>query len=216
MRLTAARRRTRRYLEKHGARASIERKVGAAWEPVADAVPVMVQMGAVGPSGIDPYTATSDQYQAPRLSFPHDTDVAVGDRVTLAGGRGTVPELVTIAALVYGNLDVTRDAMGATEELAVETHTVTIQRWDDTAGEYRDVLTADARAVTTDVGALDTSNRGSTATVRRGTLVFEPVPAEPIGEGDWILGIPWASGATVTVVRPIVGDRLEVQFRFTA
>lgn len=214
MRLASARSRMGHYLHEHGARATILRKIGEAWEAVAADVPVMVTMGQPGPAAIDPQMATSDQSQSPRLSFPHGTDVQIGDRVELTATEGSVPTILTVSAEAYSSLNVTRDVTASVEETAVETYIVTIQRFSDEEEAYIDVLEAPAQVVTTAVGERELTEQGATATRREGTLIFRPVPEEPVSPGDWILGVPWAAGAVVTQVRPVVGDRLELTFRY--
>lgn len=214
MRLAQARARTLRYLHRHGARATIERKIGEAWTEIASDVPVMVHMYTPGPGGIDPWAATSDQSQSSRLSFPHDADVQLGDRVQLTSAQGSVPQLMTIAAESYSSVNVTRDVVGTVEEIAVERYVVTIERYNADSGEYDVIWTGDAQAVTTNVGERPVQQQGAVGVSRNGTLIISPVPAAQIVEGDWILGVPFAQGAQITTVRAIVGDRLELAFRY--
>ena len=214
MQLATARRRMRAYMERHGGRATIQRKIGASWATLASDVPVMIEPRA-GIGTIDPYSATSDSGQAPQLRFPWGTDLALGDRVELTATEGVVPGMVTISALDYDSLSVAIGASGTVEETAVETYTVTIERYSAATGGYVQVLTAEAQAVTTFVGEIARDEEGARGATRPGTLIFTPAPSVTIGVGDELLGIPWARAARTTAIRPTVGDRLEVEFTYT-
>lgn len=211
--LSRARTRMNDYLTKHGGRATIERKIGGAWTVVAPDVPVMIQTRPAATS-VDPYGATSDTAQQSQLSFPYGTDIETGDRLRLRAPEGSAPETMIVAARAYNSMDVSTDVIGAVEETAVETYTVTIERWEEATGAYTSVLTTEAQAVTTDVGARQSTAEGARGTTMTGTLIITPVPAEPIGAGDWILGIPWATAAQITNVRPVVGGRGEYVFSY--
>lgn len=216
MRLQQARARLTRYLTKHGGRATIERKIGEAWSPVAEGVPVMVQLPAASATGVDPYTATSDQGQIPRLSFPHDTDVQSGDRIRVTDpGQGAVAPVLIVAGEAHSTLNASRDVTAVVEETGVETWPVAIERYEEASGAYVPVWSGEAAAVTTTVGQQDYRQSGAAGTARLGTLIIEPAPAVPVGVGDWITGIPWAKGARVTLVRPVVANRLELGFSYT-
>lgn len=213
MRLDFARARMNAYLAAHGGRMTISRKSGATWETVASDVPVIAEsrqrQGAIEPMGASP-----DMAQVTQLSVPFGTDLQAGDRAALTLPNGTAPEPLTISAVEHNSLDVMTQATAMVEQLAVETYPVTITRYDEETGQYLGVLTAEAQVVIENVGIVETRESGTTGARRAGTLIFTPVPAVPLGVGDWIEGIPWARAATITLIRPVVGTRLEVEFRF--
>lgn len=212
MRLAHARARMNAYLARHGGTMTILRKVGEAWEEI-DTVRVMAEarqrQGAIEPVGASP-----DAAQITQLSVPFGTDLMVGDRVELLLPDGTAPETMTIAAIEHNSLDVVTQATAMVEQIGVETYPVTITRYDEETGQYLGILTAEVQIVVDNVGIVETRENGATGARRSGVAIFTPVPSVELGVGDWIEGIPWARAATISLVRPIVGNRLEAEFRF--
>lgn len=213
MRLAHARKRMAAYLARHGGRATISRKTGAAWTVVAADVPLISESRS-RQADIDPMRASPDEAQFTHLSLPFGTDIRPGDRVVLTLPDGRAPGTLTVASVEHNSLDVATQADAAIEQSAVETYRVTIERWEDATGSYVPVLAADAAILVEPFGVIQTREHGTSGAGRTGTLVFDPAPDAAIGVGDWITGIPWARAATVSLVRPVVGDRLEVEFRF--
>jgi hypothetical protein len=225
--LDAARDRLLAYMVQAGATATISRKqllygeeglpIGESWEPVAVKVPLLVETRRAAAGQIDPAVATADEANRRELTLPHDTDLRPGDRLTATAPRGTgisPLQVLTVSAIAMHSLAPGLGATATIEENAVEQYAVTIERWDDAAGEYAVITTQTAWAVTGRPG-LHRSERGAAGARVTGTLIFEPVPAATLVPGDTVLGIPWASGATLTRLHPIVGSRLEASFHYT-
>lgn len=211
MRLERARARARRYLERHGTRATIARKTGETWETVDTDAPVMVEAEAGGASvPIDALEATRDGEQFYRLSFRAGYDVRPGDRVT----ADSTAAVLTVATVAETSLDVYRQATALTERTALETWPLTFERWSEAAQDYIELLQVEAQASAAPVATSGDSD-GATGTTAGGVVTISPVPTVALGPGDWITGIPWAPGATISRVRPVVGNRLEIEYQYT-
>jgi hypothetical protein len=225
--LDAARARLLAYMTAAGARATIRRKViiygeeglplGDSWQTIATDVPVLVETRRSAAGRIDSQTATADDTHHRELTLPHDTDLRAGDRLTVTAPQGTgidPDQVLTISAVDMHSLAPALAATGTIEENAVEPYPVIIERWDETAGEYVVILRQRAQVVVNRPGS-GVAQRGAAGTRVAGTLIFDPAPDVALRPGDSLLGVPWASGATLTQILPVVGSRLEVAFEYT-
>lgn len=211
MRIERARTRAAAYLARHGARATIERKIGAAWTVIDTDVPMMVealQGGAAVP--VDALESARDGQQLYRLSVKSGYDLRAGDRVRVDSTR----DVLTVATVLETSLDVYRQAVALTEAQAVETYPLTFERWSEATGDYAVILVTEGQA-SADRPATGTDGDGASGGIVTGVVTLSPPPAVALGEGDWIVGIPWATGAQIARVRPVVGARLELDFRAT-
>jgi hypothetical protein len=210
-----------------GARATIRRKViiyseeglplGDSWQTIAADVPVLTETRRSSAGRIDLQTATADDTHHRELTLPHDTDLRAGDRLTVTAPQGTgidPDQVLTISAVDMHSLAPALNATGTIEENAVEPHLITIERWDETVGEYVVILRQRAQVVVSRPGT-GVAQRGAAGARVAGTLILDPAPAVALIPGDSLLGVSWASGATLTRIFPVVGSRLEVAFAYT-
>lgn len=224
--LEAARARLLAYMVQAGATATISRKVtiadgsgpvGESWEPVAVKVPLLVETRRADSGRIDPTAATANDAHHREITLPHDADCQPGDRLTVTAPQGTglAPlQVLTVSVLDMHSLAPGLSGTATIEANAVETHLVTIERWDDAAGEYVALYEQRAWVVTGRPG-VGTSGRGATGVTVTGTLILDPAPAVALAPGDTVLGIPWAKGAELVRLLPGAGSRQEFAFRYT-
>lgn len=212
--IEAARLRMTQHIAQVGATATVQRKTAGVWSTVYEDAPVLLEPANRGSvPGIDPFDGGEGGEAHIRLGFAWGSDIRAGDRITLDAPQGTIVGPVIVSEVRSSGLDVFVSAVAILEQTATETYHVTIQRWDEDLGIYVDVFSADAHASTT-APIVGQTTQGASATPRSGSLVFSPAPAEPVGVGDYILGIPWAVGAQVTTVEPVRSNRLELRFRY--
>ena len=215
--LAAARKRMNAYLDAAGARATISRKVGDAWTVVASDVPVMIETRSTSADRIDPATASPDDANRRDLTLRHDAVLQLGDRIQVTAPKGTgigAGQVLTVSSIDMRSLAPALSARAMIEETAVERYAVKIERWDDASGSYLEILSTTVQVVTGKTTAR-AEQRGAQGAMVLGTLIFEPAPVVKLTPGDSVLGIPWATGATLTRLRPIVGSRLEATFSYT-
>jgi len=215
--LDAARARLVAYMVEAGALCAIERKGAAGWTTIASEVPLIVESNRASSGRIDPALATANDDNTRTLTLPHGTDLRNGDRLTITAPRGTgiLPGQVFTIGTVDGNsMAPALRAVAAIEENAVEQYVVTIERWSDADGAYLPVFSAPAYVMSgrTTVRA---DQRGAAGVTVLGSIVFEPVPDETLVPEDSVVGIPWATGAFITRINPVVGNRLEANFTYT-
>lgn len=204
------------YMQEAGARAIITRKHPGGWSADSD-VPIIVEAANAPSAHIDPRAASPDDANTRKITVTRDTDLRKGDRVTVAAPRGSGIDpgiVMTVTTVNMESLAPCKTAIAAVEEVAVEEYNVTIERWDNEEESFVEVMTEMA-AVIADRTAVRAEQRGARGQMVAGTLIFEPVPVKDIHPQDSISGIPWATGAFVTRVYPVVGDRLEIGFTFT-
>lgn len=214
-RLDRARARMTRYILTNGGRCVVSRKTGTLWGVVARDIPIMIEDRL---SGVPPVTAQSpapSDTQTMRTLFPWGQDIRPGDRLDCAFPYGDAPPVVTVASTGNDSLSVAVEAMVSVGEAAVETFPIVIERLDVSTGAATVVARVDGQAVAARLTNENDSGAGSYGARQRGTLIIDPAPAEAVLVGDWLVGIPWAVGAVVTMVPPIVGQRLDVEFEFT-
>jgi hypothetical protein len=210
-----------------GARATIARKqpivgeeglpTGESWETIAVAVPIIVETRRADSGRIDPTAATANDAHHREITLPHDIPLRSGDRLTVTAPQGTGIEpvqILTVSAVDMHSLAPALSGTATIEANAVETHLVTIERWDDAAGEYAAIHTQTAWVITGRPG-VGSAGRGASGAAVSATLIFDPVPAVTLAPGDAVLGIPWATGAYLTRLLPVVGSRQEIAFRYT-
>lgn len=216
--LDAARADLLAYMIAAGARAAISRKVDGAWTDVVEAAPVLVESKRSSADSIAPERATAHDANARSILLPFGADVRAGDqlRVTAPRGSGTWPgQVLTIGSVDLLSLAPGVRASAVIAENAVEQYDVRIERWSDADAAYLPALTARAYVVT-DRTTNAVNESGATGQRSTGALVFDPAPSEPIRAQDSVVGIPWARGAYVTRVHPVVGSRLDVSFAWAA
>lgn len=209
-----ARGRAQAYLQAHGARVEIQRKVGPGWVVQETNVPCMIERVQGGTQlGVDTVDTNLDGQLLYRLSMEPGTNLREGDRVQITAGDGPEAPL-TVMDAHRTSLDVYLQAVAVIERMAVETFPIAIERYDDLTAAWVEVWSGNAHLTRTDRAG---ENVGGGAAGRRitGLVVIDPAPQVAIGVGDWVVGIPWAKGAEVTRVRPQVGDRLELDYQAT-
>lgn len=214
--LAHAEQRMAMYMEQSGARAAISRKVGDAWTQIVSDVPIIVEApSGTGRGGaIDPRAAGEHDAVVRKITVSKATNIMRGDRIIVTAPRGTgaTPgQVLTVSTIDLDSMAPCTTGLVMIEEVAVERYTITIERWDDIAEGFVVVLTAEAAVIASNPSATTNTN-GASAQSITGTLIFEPVPDETILPMDSIIGIPWARGAWVTRVYPVVGNRLEIGF----
>lgn len=204
------------YMDEAGARALISRKSANGWSTTSD-VPIIVEAASAPSAHIDPLAASATDHNTRKLTVSRATDLRRGDRVTVTAPRGTGIDpgiVMTVTTVNMESLAPCKTAIAAIEEVAVEQYSVTIERWDDSDEAYTAVMTGMA-SVIADRTAIRAEQRGALGQMSMGTLIFDPVPTDSIHPMDSITGIPWATGAYVTRLYPVVGEKLEVGFSFT-
>lgn len=205
------------YIDEAGAHATITRKSDTGWALVYGQVPLIVEANRTSSTGIDPESATANDANTRKITVSKATDIQRGDRIQVIAPRGSgisPGTILTVSTVNAESMAPCKTAVVAVEEVAVEEYNVTIERWNDTEGVFVPVFTAMA-AVVADRSTVRAEQMGAYGQMRTGTLIFEPVPGNAIHPQDSITGIPWATGAFVTRLYPVVGGRLEVGFSFT-
>lgn len=215
--LNRAERRMDAYMVEAGARAVIHRKVdGEAWETIVSNVPIIIEApgGTGGTGNIDPRSAGEHDSVSRKITVSKNIGLMRGDRLTVSAPRGTgvTPgQVLTVSEIHLDSMAPCTTGIAAIEEVAVERYAVTFERWEDDVGEYEVVLSTEAAVVVTSEGSR-TDTSGASGEQVTGTVIIEPVPAVSVQVMDSLTGIPWARGAFVTHVYPVVGNRLEVAF----
>lgn len=207
------------YMDHAGARAIISRKSGDSWTMVRSDVPIIVEApGGIGQANpIDPRAAGEHDAVVRKITVSKATDIARGDRITIHAPRGTgvIPgQVMTVSSIDLDSMAPCTTGLASIEEVAVERYNITIERWNDEEEAYGEVLITEAAVIASDPSA-ETRTNGASGQVVTGTIIFEPVPEVHIQPGDSIYGIPWARGAWVERVYPVVGNRVEAAFRHT-
>lgn len=214
MNLDGARSRMADYLEEHGGRVTVSRKDASGWSVVASDLPAAVMMQTQGGSA-DAFSPIPGIEVSHRLTTPYGTDIRTGDRVTVSAPEGSSPGVLTVTGERHMSLEVTSDFYAVIEQSGVEAYAVTIQRYVEASDSYVDIWSGMAQASTTDMGISSLQQQGESGSTNTGTLTLDPAPDVTIGVGDWILGIPWATGAVVTRVQPVTGNRQDFSFTYT-